>query len=118
LSFRKKTNNLTGRESFGSGLDSGTGVAGIDWNAAHSSQQRTQQWLVIKFLVDDVTDGAGTSQLENNGVDPADVIGKEQTAAGRQVIRAVRRYAVEAAGNRGAKKVKQSLGNRCGGHRL
>src|SRR5881392_1542661 len=73
-------------------------MASVDWNAAHQVQKWMQQWLAIKFLVDDVADRpAPTSQLQDEGVYPADVIGQQKKSAGRQILKAVRRDPINAA---------------------
>src|SRR5690348_14685297 len=89
LSFRKETNNFARRQLFGCGFDRGSRVAGIDWNAADGPEYRLEQWLVIKFLIDDITNPPRTGQLKDDGIDPGNVIRQKQTAAWRQVMHAV-----------------------------
>src|SRR6266849_8719861 len=88
-------------------------MTGVDRNAADRSQKRFQCRLVIKFLVDDVTNRSWTAELEDERVDPADVIGQKEKAAFGQMLEAERADAVKEFDERPAKKMECAL---TGGH--
>ena len=52
----------------------------IDRNATDGAQKWAQHRFVIKLLVDDVTNGARTGELEDEGVYPADVIWQQEAS--------------------------------------
>jgi hypothetical protein len=68
---------------------------------------------VIKLLVDDVTNGAGASELENESIDPGNVIGQKEEAALRQMLEAEGVDAIEQFDERPTKKMERALS---GGH--
>src|SRR5437868_2536810 len=52
-----------------------------DWNAAHRAEDRIQDRVSINTFVDDETNGARTSQRENDRVDPGNVIRQKEESA-------------------------------------
>jgi hypothetical protein len=64
-----------------------------------------EQRFAIKFLIDDVTNGARAGELEDNGIDPADVIGQKKKAAFRQMFDTEWADAIKNSDQRPAKKV-------------
>src|SRR5712691_7974295 len=83
LALRKKTNDLAVRDFFGGSPNRGARTTGINWNTTDDAQEGSQDRFVIEFLVDDVTNGTRTGQLQHNRVDPADVIRQKEKSAGR-----------------------------------
>ena len=77
LALGKKTYDFTGCDLFRRGANRGTGMARLDRDAAHDTQERPQKRLVIKFPVDDVTNRTRTSELQHDRIDPGDVIGQK-----------------------------------------
>jgi hypothetical protein len=50
-------------------------MADVNRDATDRVHQCAQHWLLIKFLIDDVTNWPGACELEDEGIDPGDVIG-------------------------------------------
>ena len=61
--------------------------------------------FAVKFLIDDVTNRSGTSELEDEGVDPGDVVGQKEEAAFRQILKSQRVNAIENSDEPPAKKM-------------
>ena len=73
-------------------------MANVDRNAAYSAQKWAQHRFAIKFLIDDVTNRSRAGDLEQDGIDPSDVIGQQQKSAGRQIFQADGRNTIKATG--------------------
>src|SRR5205807_1860134 len=81
LAFGKKANNFARSKLFGGTANGGTRMLGVDRNAANNSQEAAQERFVIEFLIDNVADGPGTSELQDDGIDPGDVVGQQEESA-------------------------------------
>ena len=68
---------------------------------------------MIKFLIDDVTNRSRASELEDEGIDPGDVIGQEEEAAFRQMLKTERLDPIKEFDERPPKKMERAL---TGGH--
>jgi hypothetical protein len=77
-------------------------LALTDGDATNCAQNRMQHALVIIFLVDHVADRTRAGELQNERVDPTDVIRNEKKTAGRQVFQTQWSYAIKAAHQRPA----------------
>ena len=88
-------------------------MTGIDWDAAQRAQNRVQNRFVIILLVDDVTNGAGAGELEDESIDPTDMIRHKKEAAGRQIFQAKRCDSIKCTHQWPAKKIKRAFS---GGH--
>src|ERR1700724_1037113 len=88
-------------------------MADVDGNATGRVQKRAQHRFVIKFLVDDVTNRAGACELEDEGIDPGDVVGQKEEPALWQVLEAEGMDAIEEFDERPPKKMERAL---TGGH--
>jgi len=64
---------------------------------------------VIKFLIDDVTDRSRASELEDDGVDPGNVIWQKEETAFRQMLEAEGVDAIKGSDERPAKKMERAL---------
>src|SRR5438045_3773842 len=84
-------------------------MADVNRDAADSAHKRAQHWFTIKFLIDDVTNRSRASELENQGIDPGDVIGQKQEAALRQMFEAEGVDTIENFDERPAKKMERAL---------
>src|SRR5438067_2630158 len=93
-------------------------MAGVNRDAADRAQKRAQCRLVIKFLVDDVTNRAWTGELEDEGIDPGDVIGQKEEAPLRQMFKAKSADPIEKSDERPAKKMERALTGGHARHRL
>ena len=85
----------------------------IDRNAAGRSQKRPQHRLVIKFLIDDVTNRPRASELQDDGIDPRDVIRQKKKSAFGQVFESERVDPIKETNERPRKKMERAL---TGGH--
>ena len=88
-------------------------MTGIDWDAAQRPQNWVQNRFVIILLVDDVTNRPRAGELENESIDPTDMIRHKKEAAGRQVFQTKAGDAVEETHQWPAKKIKRAFS---GGH--
>src|SRR5438270_5929933 len=88
-------------------------MAGVNRDAADRAQKRAQCRFVIKFLVNNVTNRAWTGELEDEGIDPGDVIGQKQEATFGQILQAKGADTIEKSDERPAKKMERAL---TGGH--
>src|SRR5256885_16982960 len=88
-------------------------MADVNRDAADSAHKWAQHWLLINFLIDDVTNGAGRCELEDESIDPGDVIGQKEEAALRQMFEAEGADTIENFDERPAKKMERAL---TGGH--
>src|SRR5258708_2038134 len=82
-------------------------------NTAGRSQKRAQHRLVIKFLIDDVTNRSRASELQDDGVHPGDVIGQKKKSAFRQLFESERVDPIKETNERPRKKMERAL---TGGH--
>src|SRR6266545_6707778 len=85
LSLGKKTDDLALRNSFCRGANRRMRVPNIDRNATQRAQNRVQNRVVIVLLVDDVPNRARASELQNDGVNPGDVVRQSKKTAGGNV---------------------------------
>src|SRR5206468_11936976 len=88
-------------------------MADINRNAADCAQKRAQDRLVIKFLIDDVTNRPRACELEDEGIDPGDVIRQKKKSAFGQVFESERVDPIKESDERPAKKMERAL---TGGH--
>src|SRR5436190_24067692 len=93
-------------------------MADVNRDATDSAHKPVQHWFAIKFLIDDVTNGAGACELEDEGIDPGDVIGQKEEAALRQMFEAEGANAIENFDERPAKKMERALTGGHARHRL
>ena len=71
-------------------------MARIDRDASNELQKPMQHRFVIEFLVDDVTNRARAGELQDDGIDPANVVGQKKKSALRQIVSSERSHAVKA----------------------
>src|SRR4029077_3292736 len=88
-------------------------MADVDWNAADRAQKWAQDRFAIKFLIEDVTKRAGRCELQDERVDPGDVIGQKKKAAFRQVFEAECVDPIKESNEGPPKKMERAL---TGGH--
>lgn len=70
-------------------------MARIDWDASNEPQKPMQHRFAIEFLVDDVTNRARAGELQDDGIDPANVVGQKKKSALRQIVSSERSHAVK-----------------------
>src|SRR5205814_10030165 len=75
--------------------------------------ERAEHRLVIKFLIDDVTNGSRTGELQDERVNPGDMIWQKEKAAFRQMLEAEGADTIKNFDERPAKKMERAL---TGGH--
>src|SRR5690349_20773016 len=90
LAFGKNTDDLALRNFFRRSTNSGTRIASIDWDTTERAQDRVKDTVTIMLLVDDVPNRARASELQNDGINPGDVIGQKQEPALREVFQSQR----------------------------
>src|SRR5256885_8854176 len=88
-------------------------MADVNRDTTDSAHKPVQHWFAIKFLIDDVTNGAGACELEDEGIDPGDVIGQKEEAALGQMFETEGADTIENFDERPAKKMERAL---TGGH--
>src|SRR6266446_788491 len=88
-------------------------MADVNRDATDTAKKRAQRRFLIKFLIDDVTDGAGACELEDKGIDPRDVIGQKKEAALWQMFESERVDPIKETNERPRKKMERAL---TGGH--
>jgi hypothetical protein len=88
-------------------------MADVNRDATDTAKKRAQRRFLIKFLIDDVTDGAGACELEDEGIDPGDVIWQKKEATFGQMLEADGVDAIKESDERPAKKMERAL---TGGH--
>src|SRR2546423_3431142 len=84
-------------------------MADVNRDATDSAHEPVQHWFAIKFLIDDVTNRAGACELEDEGIDPGDVIGQKEEAALGQMFEAEGADTIENFDERPAKKMERAL---------
>ena len=90
----------------------------INRNTAHQPQERTQRWFAVEFLVDDITNWARASELQDHGINPTDVVGQEKKAAFRQIVDSERSDPIKTTNQRPAKEIESAFSGGDGTHRL
>src|ERR1019366_3232131 len=118
LTFRKKANDLALRDSLRGFPDCVAGVTQIKWNAAHRSKNRIEDTMLINRRVDDIANRPRTGHLQENGVDPGDVIWQQKKALGRKMFAPNRRDAIKTASQADAQEVECAFTERHRSHRL
>jgi hypothetical protein len=88
-------------------------MANVNWNATHGAQKRAQNPSAIILLVDDVADRPRARELEDEGVNPCDVVRQKEEPALREVFQAERSQSIERAHQWPAEKIKRAFS---GGH--
>src|SRR4051794_9927118 len=83
LALREHTHNFALVELFRSDANCCMRLTLANRDASNRAQDRMQNRLVIIFLVDDVADRPGTGELQDEGVNPTDVIRYKKKAASR-----------------------------------
>jgi len=112
LSFRENANDLAGFDLLGGTANCFARFTPVDRNDADHSQWQLQHRFSVKFLVDNESNRAGTRQLQNDGIDPGDVIGHEQESPGRKIVQSDRPYPVNQASEPTAKRIEGALRSR------
>ena len=84
-------------------------MAGVNRNAADRAQKRAEHRFVIKFLIDDVTNWPRTSELEDESVDPGDMIRQQEASTWRQIFDSERPHSVKTPYQRSPYKMKCAL---------
>src|SRR2546422_8834843 len=90
----------------------------VDRDATDEPHKGLQDRLMIKFLVDDITNRSWARDLQNDRIDPGDVIWQKQKSALREMLNAKRSDAVNAAHQRASKEMKRAFAGRYRGHGL
>src|SRR5438132_11350244 len=85
----------------------------VNRDATNTAKERAQRRFLIKFLIDDVTNRAGACELEDEGIDPGDVIWQKKETAFGQMLEADGVDAIKESDERPAKKMERAL---TGGH--
>ena len=93
-------------------------MAPIDRNAPQQPKKRIQEWFVIKFPLDDVTDWTRGSELKQDGIDPGDVVGQKKKSALRQIVESECIDSIKATRQQTAKKIDRAFSAGHGRHRL
>src|SRR5206468_1708446 len=88
-------------------------MADVNRDAADRAQKGTQDRFVIKFLIDDVTDGAGACELQDDSIDPRDVIRQKKKSAFGQMLEADGLDPIKETNERPRNKMERAL---TGGH--
>src|SRR5207247_9364259 len=117
LALREHTYDLAIGDFFSSGADRLVRMADVDGDAAEHTQEWVQDRFVIILLVDDEADWARTGELQDEGVDPTDMIGHEKKPAGRQIFQADRSDAIKATHQQPPKKIADAFSARQRRHR-
>ena len=90
----------------------------IDRDAFHQPQKRMQERLAIKFLVDDVPNWTRASELQDDGINPANVVGQKEKSAFRQIVDSQRSDPIKATHQRAAEEIERAFSGGHGSHRL
>ena len=77
LSLWENTDDLTSLNLRGSAADRFTRTRSIDRDRPHHAQNRVQNSISVKFLIDNETDWPRATELEHDRVNPCDVIRHE-----------------------------------------
>jgi hypothetical protein len=88
-------------------------MADVNRDTTDGAQEWAQHRFVIELLINDVTNRSRACELEDEGVDPGDVIRQEEEAAFRQMLKSERANAIENFDERPPKKMERAL---TGGH--
>ena len=88
-------------------------MADVNRNAADRAQKGAQDRFVIKFLIDDVTNRSRASELQDDGIDPRDVIRQKKKSAFGQVFESERVDPIKETNERPRNKMERAL---TGGH--
>jgi hypothetical protein len=81
-------------------------VTRINWNASQRSENWIEDTISINRRIDDVTNRPRAGDLEQNGVNPGDVIGQQKKALSRKMFASNRRDAIKTAGQAEAQEVE------------
>jgi hypothetical protein len=109
LSFRKNANDLAGFDLLGGAPNCFARFTPVDRNGTDHPQWPLQDWFSVKFIVNNKSNRSGTGELEDDGIDPGDVIGHEQESARRKIFQPDRLYAVNQASEATAKRIESAL---------
>ena len=77
-----------------------------------------QHWFAIKFLVDDIANWARASELQDDGINPANVVGQQKKSAIRQIVDSQRSDPIKATYQRPAEEIERAFSGGHGRHRL
>ena len=118
LALGKKADDLALSNFFRRSANGGMRMADIDWDATYQPQERAENRSMVVLLVDDVADRAGTGELQDNGVNPGDVVRQKQKPARGYVFQAQRGDPIKATHNQPAKKMERAFSGGHGRHPL
>src|SRR5438309_8872736 len=118
LTLGKKADNFAIGDFFRGRANRRARMTRVARDAADESHKGLQDRLAIKFLVDDVADRSWARDLQNDRIDPGDVIWQKQKSALREMLNAKRSDAVNAAHQRASKEMKRAFAGRYRGHGL
>ena len=97
LALREDADDVAGLDAIRGGADGLLCVAGGDGDGVEYAENPIERGLVVDALEHHETDRARTGDLEDDGIDPGDVIGQEEEAAGGEFLHAMRMDAVNEA---------------------
>ena len=109
LALGKKTDDLALGNFLRCSANGGTRIASIDWNTTQRPQNRVQNRFVIMFLVDDVSNRARASELQNERVNPGDVVRQKEESALWKIFQSKRSDPVKATHQQPTKEIEGAL---------
>ncbi len=109
LSFGKQANNLSRTDFFRRRANRVLRAPCVNRNAARQVQKRMQDRIPVILIMNDEANRTRAGDLENDGVDPRDVIRQEQKTARRQSVAANRFDPVNETSKREADEVERAF---------
>ena len=94
------------------------GMAHINRNAPQQSKKRLQDWFMIKLLVDNISDRATAGELQDDGIDPGDVVGQKKKSALRQIVDSESIDSIKTTRQHPAEERERAFSGGLGSHRL
>lgn len=117
LALRENADDLAGANEVGSCTDGLLCMPGGDGDGFDEPEQPVEGGLAVDRIEDEEADGAGRSDLEDNGVDPGDVIWQEEEARLREGLGSIRADAVNDAAKEFCKPQEGTFVLLCHGER-
>src|SRR5678815_4256121 len=93
-------------------------MSNINWDATDRAQNRVKDRVMIVLLVDDVSNRARASELQDDGVNPSDVVRQKQEPACGHVFQSQRGDPIKATHQQPAEKIERAFSGGHGKHRL
>jgi hypothetical protein len=93
-------------------------MSNINWDATDRAQNRVKDRVMIVLLVDDVSNRARASELQDDGINPCDVVRQKQEPACGYVFQAQRGDPIKATHQQPAEKIEHTFSGGHGRHRL